>query len=274
MSSEVAIVCTTADPASLNIARSLLDLTVWEDHGGYRSSGHNRLVIHDQQQTALHSLEERLDELGLKPELVVFACRHVAKVEIPWLGGHFTGEFAPDDASKRRLSVASPSGLRSFLRNVAKVAPEGFRVSAEATHHGPTDMKTPCFFAEIGSSEKQWSDPRAGESVARSILGIESRELPVFLGIGGGHYVPRQTSLMLEAEIAFGHMFSSYQVESLDQKVLEEAREKSCASYAYLDRKSLHRENRDRISKILEEIGLPVLRSKEIRARFPDERAV
>ena len=274
MSCEVAIVCSTADPASLNIARSLLDLTVWEGRGGYRSSGHNRLVIHDQRQTALRGLEERLDELGLKPGLVVFACRHIAKEEIPWLGGHFIGEISHDDDSERRLSAASPSGLRSFLHNVAEQAPEGFRVSAEATHHGPTDMTTPCFFAEIGSSEKQWSDPQAGESVARSILGLEVRELPVFLGIGGGHYVPRQTSLMLEAKIAFGHMFSSYQVESLDQNILEEARKKSGASYAYLDRKSLRQENRNRISKLLEEIGLPVLRSKEIRARFSDDRSV
>jgi len=274
MSCEVAIVCSTADPASLNIARSLLDLTVWEDRGGYRSSGHNRLVIHDQRQTALRGLEERLDELGLKPGLVVFACRHIAKEEIPWLGGHFIGEISHDDDSEWRLSAASPSGLRSFLHNVAEQAPEGFRVSAEATHHGPTDMTTPCFFAEIGSSEKQWSDPQAGESVARSILGLEVRELPVFLGIGGGHYVPRQTSLMLEAKIAFGHMFSSYQVESLDQNILEEARKKSGASYAYLDRKSLRQENRNRISKLLEEIGLPVLRSKEIRARFSDDRSV
>ena len=271
MSCEVAIVCSTTDPASLNIASCLLDLAVWEDQGGYRSSGHNRLVIHDQRQTALHGLEERLDELGLKPGLVVFACRHIAKAEIPWLGGHYVGELSPDDGSERRLSAASPSGLRSFLRNVVEQAPEGFRVSAEATHHGPTDMTTPCFFAEIGSSEKQWSNPLVGESVARSILGLEARELPVFLGIGGGHYVPRQTSLMLESKVAFGHMFSSYQVEFLDRNILEEAREKSGASYAYLDRKSLRRENRDRISKILEEMDLPVLRSKEIRSRFPDK---
>jgi D-aminoacyl-tRNA deacylase len=271
MNCEVAIVCTTADPASLNIARSLLDLTAWEDQGGYRSSGHNRLFIHDQRQTALHGLEGRLEELGLKPGLVVFPCRHVAKVDIPWLGGHYTGEIAPDDGRERRLSAASPSGLRSFLHNVAKEAPEGFRVSAEATHHGPTDLTTPSFFAEIGSSEKQWSDPQAGELVARSILGLEAGVLPVFLGIGGGHYVPRQTSLMLNAKISFGHMFSSYQVESLDLNILEEAREKSGASYAYLDRKSLRSENKNRILKILEEMDLPVLRSKEIRARFPNE---
>lgn len=272
MSCEVAIVCSTADPASLNIANRLLDLTVWEDHGGYRSSGHNRLIIHDQQQTALFGLDERLDAMGLKPGLVVFACRHVARAEIPWLGGHYPGEISSEDGCKRRLSAASPSGLRSFLCNLGKEAPEGFRISAEATHHGPTDMTIPCFFAEIGSSEKQWSDPLAGESVARSILGLEVSELPVFLGIGGGHYVPRETSLMLEAEMAFGHMFSSYQVGSLDRDILEEAREKSGASYAYLDRKSLARVNRDRIMKVLEGMGLPVLRSKEIRARFADTK--
>lgn len=269
MSYEVAIVCSTADPASLNIARNLLDLTAWEDHGGYRSSGQNRLVIHDQQQTALRGLDGHLESLGLKPGLVVLACRHKAKEEIPWLGGHFTGESDPQKGGERRLSVASPSGLRSFLSNISMAAPQGFRVSAEATHHGPTDMMTPSFFAEIGSSEKQWSDPQAGEAVARSILGIEIQELPVFLGIGGGHYVPRQTDLMLEAGIAFGHLFSSYQVESLDTEILEEAKKKSGASFAYLDRKSLRSDNKNRVSRILEDIGLPILRSKEIRGRFP-----
>jgi D-aminoacyl-tRNA deacylase len=269
MSYEVAIVCSTADPASLNIVRCLLDLTTWENHCGYSSSGHNRLVIHDQQQIALCGLEDRLDELGLKPSLVVLASRHKAKEEIPWLGGHFTGEIDPEKGCERRLSAASPFGLRSFLLNVSREALQGFRVSAEATHHGPTDINTPCFFAEIGSSEKQWSDPQAGEAVARSILGLEACELPVFLGIGGGHYVPRQTDLMLEAKIAFGHLFSSYQVESLDRDILKEAGEKSGASFAYLDRKSLRSENRNGISPILEEIGLPILRSKEIRSRFP-----
>jgi D-aminoacyl-tRNA deacylase len=75
--------------------------------------------------------------------------------------------------------------------------------------------------------------------------------------------------LMLEAEMAFGHMFSSYQVKALDSDILEEAREKSGASYAYLDRKSLRSENKHRISLMLEEIGLPQMRGKEIRARFP-----
>ncbi len=39
MSDEVAIICSRADPASLNIAERLQELAAWEDHGGYSSFG-------------------------------------------------------------------------------------------------------------------------------------------------------------------------------------------------------------------------------------------
>ena len=132
-------------------------------------------------------------------------------------------------------------------------------------------MSTPSFFAEIGSIQSQWIDPNAGVAVARAILAIEAdtRELPVFLGFGGGHYVQRQTSLMFEANVAFGHLFSSYQIGSLDREIVEEARLKSGAGYAFIDRKSLKSEEKKKVGAILEDLGLPLLRSKEIRARFP-----
>ncbi len=266
MSDEVAIICSRADPASLNIAERLLELEAWKDREGYRSSGTRALVIHEEKQTALQGFDTQLKDLGLRPKMVVFASRHVSKSGLPWLGGHFTGIF---ENSERELSVAAPAGLWSFLHNIRKLAPEGFRISAEATHHGPTDMKTPSFFAEIGSSEPLWRDPRAGEAVARAILSLEIKEHPVALGFGGGHYVQRQTDLMLETEVAFGHLFSSYQVGSLDAKLVEDACRKSGASFAYLDRKSFRSADKKRILGILEEVGLPLLQSKEIRAKFP-----
>src|SRR5512137_2410098 len=154
MRDEVAIVCSTLDKASLNIASRLLELAGWEDHGDYKSYGNNRLVIHDQEQINLVGLEDRLAGMGIRPKLVVFACRHKAKEEIPWLGGHFTGKVDPAEGEdQRRLSVASPNALRSFLYHVARQALSGFQISAEATHHGPTDLNIPSFFAEIGSCE-------------------------------------------------------------------------------------------------------------------------
>jgi len=235
----------------------------WECKEGYRSYGRWRLIIHDERQSRLIGLDDRLAELGLQPEMAVFASRHEAKSGLPWLGGHFTG-ILEDGVSM--LSAAAPCGLRSFLHNIAL---PGFAVSAEATHHGPVDMKTPCFFAEIGSTPKEWQDRRAGETIARAILALEIKERPVFLGFGGGHYVARQTQLMFEADVAFGHLFSNYQMAGVNRDSVDDACCKSKATYAYLDRKSLRSEERKRIEGILAELDLPVLRGREIRAKFP-----
>lgn len=243
-----------------------MELLSWQCREGYRSNGRFRLIIHDEKQTRLSGLDDRLAGLGLKPEIVVFASRHEAKAGLPWLGGHFTGML---EGGPGMLSEASPCGLRSFLHNIASQALPGFAVSAEATHHGPVDLETPCFFAEIGSTLKEWQNRQAGEAVARAILALEAKELPIFLGFGGGHYVARQTDLMFKATIAFGHLFSNYQMAGVDREVVLEARNKSKATYAYLDRKSLRSAERKRIEGILSELDLPVLRSREIRAKFP-----
>ena len=266
MSGEVAIVCSRADPASLNIFERLLELLPWQEQDGYRSNGDFRLLIHDGKQTALSGLDDRLADLGLHPEMVIFPCRHEAKAALPWFGGHFTGIL---EGGHGLLSAAAPLGLRSFLHNIRASAPAGYIVSAEATHHGPVDMKTPCFFAEIGSTKEQWCDEGAGATVARAIMALQPEELPIFLGFGGGHYVQRQTELIFNSAVAFGHLFSSYQIGGLNRDIVDDARRKSGATYAYVDRKSLRSEDRKKIVGILEELGLPMLRSREIRAQFP-----
>jgi D-aminoacyl-tRNA deacylase len=262
---EIVVVCSRADPASLNIYERLLELGQWQHQEGYRSFHCFRLVVHDGRQTAVAGLDDRLAGLGLKPQLIVFASRHVAKAALPWLGGHFTGMLQEGEAL---LSAAAPSALRSFLHNIAL---PGFAISAEATHHGPVDVKAPCFFAEIGSTEREWQNRQAGEAVARAILALQAHEedSPVFLGFGGGHYVARQTELIFSSGAAFGHLFSNYQMEGLNREAVEEAISKSSAVYAYLDRKSLRSLERKRIEGILAELDLPVLRSREIRAQFP-----
>jgi len=269
MNGEVAIICSSADPASLNIADHLLGLCTWQEGigGDYRAFGDCRLIITNEDQTAYRGLDKRIEGLGLRPGLIIFACRHKSKQEVPWLGGHFTGILGDEP----QIAAAAPGGLKSFLCHLSSCAPEGYSISAEATHHGPTDITTPSFFAEIGSGEMYWSDQQAGRAVARAILGsaICRQDAPVFLGFGGGHYMQRQTSLILETGIAFGHMFSNYQVDALDLDLIEEARDKSGASYAYLDRKSLRSETRNRISDMLDDLGIPIIREKEIRERFP-----
>lgn len=260
------IFCSTIDPASLNIGQCLQELGDWKDEGNLMSLGNRRLLFHDEGQTTQKGIEHRLNNLGLDPELIVFPCRHKSKDEIPWIGGHFTG-----DAQKGELATAAPLALRSFLHSISAKAPEGFRYSAEATHHGPTDVGVPSFFAEIGSSEAQWSDRRAGLAVAAAILELDMEDVPIFLGFGGGHYVQRQTELIFRAGIAFGHLFSSYQVGYLSPEIIEQAKEKSGASYAYMDRKSLKSSGRIKVLEMLKDSGVSLLKGKEIRAVYPLE---
>ena len=271
MIGEIAVIATSTDPASINIAERLMELEPWEDEGPFHKARNYRLVVLDEKLITLMNLEERLFGMGLSPGLIIFASRHQAKDARPRLCGHFSGN--PGEAvlggRSRELTVAAPGALKSFISNLADSPVEGFEVTVEATHHGPTDLMVPSFFAEIGSTELEWSNPEAGNAVARSILNLADTSPPAFLGFGGGHYVNRQNQLLFETKIAFGHLFSNYQAADLDLEIIEEAKTKSGAGGAYLDRKYLRSADKRKIAGALDEIGLEISNEREIRERYP-----
>lgn len=271
MIGEIVVVATRTDPASKNIAESLMDLATWVDDGVCRRFEDYRLVLLDEKLITLRGVEDRLKGMGLSPDMIVFASRHQAKDGTPRLCGHFSGNSgeAMMGGTSRELAAAAPGALKSFISNLAADPIEGFEVTVEATHHGPTDLTVPSFFAEIGSTEREWSNPDAGKAVARSILELEYLNSPAFLGFGGGHYVKRQNGLLLETKIAFGHLFSNYQAGDLDLSIVEEAARKSGAVGAYLDRKSLRSVEKRKISEALDEIGVEMMNEREIRERYP-----
>lgn len=271
MIGEIVVVASRTDPASRNIAERMMELALWEDEGLYHRFGDFRLVVLGERLITLRGLEGRLREMGLSPGLIVFASRHQAKDGTPRLCGHFPGNSgdAVMGGRPRELAVAAPGALKSFILNLTRAPPEGFEITVEATHHGPTDLSTPSLFAEIGSTEAEWLNSEAGCAVARSILKLEDLLVPAFLGFGGGHYVKRQNRLLMETEIGFGHLFSNYQAKDLDLSMVEEAAQKSGAVGAYLDRKSLRSAEKRRISEALEEIGVEVMNEREIGERYP-----
>ncbi|NYT01283.1 MAG: D-tyrosyl-tRNA(Tyr) deacylase, partial [Methanosarcinales archaeon] len=73
----------------------------------------------------------------------------------------------------------------------------------------------------------------------------------------------------LETSAAFGHLFSNYQVGALDRDSIQDAAEKSNAEYAYFDRKSLRSPDKKKIAQVLADLGIELLREKEINGRFP-----
>jgi len=99
----------------------------------------------------------------------------------------------------RELQATLANPMRHVFLKALEDPPRGFEVSLEATHHSPTQFRTPMFFAEVGSTETQWRDE--------------------------GHYCP--TFSVMEQEMAFGHMAAKYAIDLLTPELVGQMAEKT-----------------------------------------------
>lgn len=282
--SKITIICSAPDLASQNIKTHLLSLKEWEllelpENSGFSAvresrDGKFRLIDIEEIHVFQDGLDKKLENAWLPASLIIFASKHRSKEEISSLTVHCTGN-STDEAKlggcPRSLAASSPAAMKSILMEMKHLVEQKglkYDVTLEVTHHGPTELSVPSLYAEIGSTEVQWKDSDAGEAAAKAILAVSLEKVPVALGFGGGHYAMRQTGLLLETGISFGHNFPKYRLEFVDEALIRQAVDKSKADFAYFDRKSMKSEDRNRISKILEKLGLRVLKESEIREKY------
>jgi len=275
----------------MNIKENLLLMHDWKRDGGVYESDRIRIVEVDKLHIFCDHIDSKLERRGLPTNLIIFASKHKSDVSKRLFSAHFTGNVsdAKFGGNPRELAPAAPQLLRPVLhsmRDLAADADIGYEVSMESTHHGPTALSVPSIYIEIGSAEAEWADRDAGRIVAGAILDLNldlnldsnpKREpdgtartsgYPVAVGFGGGHYAHRQTKLIFETEITFGHNFPKYQLDNLDDGLIRDALAKSNADFAYFDRKSMNAAQRNRISAVIEGLGYEVLRERTIRERF------
>ena len=285
--SKITIICSAPDLASQNIKNHLLNLREWKNlklppESGFSAAresadGKFRLVDIEEIHVFQDGLDRKLEAAGLPASLIIFASKHRSKEEVKSLTVHCTGNSSDEarlGGHPRELAVSSPAAMKSILlemKRLAKTKGLDYDVTLEVTHHGPTELTVPSLYAEIGSTEGQWEEPVPGEVVAQAILAVSLEKVPTAVGFGGGHYAMRQTGLLLETEISFGHNFPKYQLEFVDEALIKQAVEKSNAEFAYFDRKSMKSEDRNRISEILDKLGLKVLKESEIREKYGRE---
>ena len=256
------IIVSTMDFASVNIRDSLFRLAFWEKvhgDGRFRVWRHAdfELAEIDDYHVFQDGLDRALDAAGYPPEKLIFASKHRSKSGQKTLTVHHTGNFAEGKfgGRSRELATAAPRVALSLLK-LLKSSATGYDISYEATHHGPSDLLVPSVYVEIGSTETEWRDPAAGETVARAIMAVkEDEDAPVYVGIGGSHYAPRQTALALEANAAFGHIVADHAVPLLDEQLLGMVLERTGTKLAYVDRKSLDGEQRKRVELLLAAVG-------------------
>ena len=146
-----------------------------------------------------------------------------------------------------------------------------YKITMEVTHHGPLINK-PCFFIEIGSTETEWKDRRAGFVIAKTIAEIilEFKENPyseIGIGIGGPHYCPNFTKLQLNSNVAFSHVIPQYAMP-ITEEMIREAWEKTEeeVDFAVVDWKGLGvSEERKKVIAFLEKNNLPWKKTKDIK---------
>ena len=257
---KIALVSSRQDKAGENIRHHLMQLL---DAGGVSwGQGHSYEFI-EVDGRLIHA--EGIDK-NTDADLVIFTSRHYSTNPVPVLTVHITGNFREAElgGTARTLAPAATAMMQATLRSLAKHCPEGYRVSYEVTHHGPTDLSLPSFFVEIGSTEKEWVDPAAGLAVAQSVLSAVPQDPVPLIGFGGNHYAARETEIALSSRGAFGHIAHTREAATLDETMIKAMMEKSGAVAAYIDRKALNREDLNRLSGMLATTGIPRLSESEI----------
>ena len=112
-------------------------------------------------------------------EMYIFLSKHASESKKPTLTVHTSGNLTEDNShggNPEEISPCSPIFNTLMLQNMNKYNEMeeykelGFEVSFEVLHHGPTDLKAPSAFVEIGSSEEQWQIDDATEIITNSLI--------------------------------------------------------------------------------------------------------
>lgn len=264
------IVTSQRDIAGKNIFNELAENSGFEVDGEFEGmpvfkKDNILLIATEKPQT----LADHLDSF-FEPEYYVFASRHRSKsgnktltVHVP---GNLTGE-ARIGGRPKELAYCNASAMKVALKELQKAGGGlEYRVSLEATHHGPTQLKKPVLFVEVGSTEDEWNDSKAVKAVANAALKAAQNgdKFETAVGMGGNHYAPHHTRMVLNSKIAIGHIIPSYAIEEIDDKMLAQAVERCSATFGFLDWKGMKKYQREKVLQLAENIDLKLKRGRDI----------
>jgi len=267
------MVCSKKDIASQNIKNSMFSILDFEKRSihGVNLYFSEKLAIAEIEERLIYAdrIDERLSKLVEFDELI-FASRHSSKDGRKIVTVHSTGNVGRAEFGGKPYSLAKPSPFT--MKNFALLASRGvedteYEFTMEATHHGPSEISIPSAFYEIGSTEEEWKDEEIAYLVAESIVGAleKQKEWKVAVGVGGTHYIPRQTEIEVGTIFAFAHNFPKYTFEYLNKEFLEYAFDLSNAELFIIDEKSVNSKVKNLVREVAEKKGVEVLKSKEAK---------
>ncbi len=223
----------------------------------------------------LHFIEEHMcfaTGIDSFPEpSIVFVSSHTSTSGKPTPSTHCIDNWSKAElgGKDRELVPTNSFLLKNYLLGLQKKKEElglEYEICLEASHHGPHSSK-PVAFIELGSSEKQWKDKQAAKAVADVVISNTSTKgnYKSAIALGGGHYCPEFTRLVLKTAWALGHICPGYALSHFDSEMLGKALQATLPKpeAIILDWKGLGKE-KPRIKELLESQDLPVLRARKL----------
>lgn len=283
-----AIICSTQDPASMNIRDNLLtnfDFVETEDKFDLYPihefvpkeelfekkslffDNNIRLYTTDKQLIVFENIDKKINA-----DLFIFASKHQSTSKVPSLTCHSIGNFdlALYGGVSSKLVKSNPFFLRSMYLELSKYGKglSSFDIINEATHHGPYLDKVGVF-VEIGSTTKEWENKKAGEILAKSIIGAiknYSEDCLVAIGLGGLHSCNEFNKVILSTNVAFSFICPKHSLDFIDEDMLSAMIDKTTkkVDVIILDYKGLGK-NKENIIALLEKTKIKYMKSSDIR---------
>ncbi|MGQ9469742.1 MAG: D-aminoacyl-tRNA deacylase [Nitrososphaerales archaeon] len=264
------IVSSNKDIASINIAKILIEKFDFKDEDE-KFDGSPVFIKDD---LKLIRLKEDLifaDYLNDRflTDAYIFISRHKSESKLPCLTAHFPGNFSDENSyggRKRELAYTYPSFHKEYIKRIWQLRElaQKYQIITEPMHHGPTSLTKPVIFVEIGSTENEWRDAKAGEIVAKALMDTINampRYDKVGIGFGGTHYSEKFTKFLIDSDFALGAIAPKYSLQFIDEKILNQMIEKSSqkVDYAILDWKGLGKE-KARIVELVKRNNLKIVK--------------
>ncbi len=222
------LVASSRNIASMTIASALIR------RHGFQSTGitFGSSTLYQRGSVILATMDNEIIEppdldANFRPQAYVFLSTHRAESGIPSLTVHTTGNFTDKavlGARPREVGVIDPDLQKNYLIALEERRSklDGYEVTIEATHHGPTSLRRPVLFVELGSTETQWRDAHAAEVISEALmasLASGRRWEKVALAFGGTHYPQKFNKVLLEGEYALSAVVAKHYLEWIDSEM-------------------------------------------------------
>jgi D-aminoacyl-tRNA deacylase len=225
-----------------------------DNNNSYESEAIENVRLHVSNTIPLFYLED-LDEIYPNSTAFIFLSRHSSESRTPTLTCHFTGNYSDHSyygGNPRQLGISYPYFQKQYMKEISNVRTliSDYDIVIEATHHGPTSLRKPVTFIEIGSTERQWVDRYVASIVCDCILSVMTngtgRCKKVGIGLGGTHYPVKFNRLLLESEFGLGAVAAKRDLMSINEDMINQMISKSIerVTHIVIDRKGLGKEKK------------------------------